>query len=382
MVKKIAIFGSTGSIGVQALEVIKENSDKFQVEILVANNSDELLVQQALEFNPNIVVIGNQDKYETVCEQLKDTDIKVYAGEEAITQVGSHSETDIVLASIVGFAGLRPTVEAIKAGKTIALANKETLVVAGQIIQDLCKQYKSSIIPVDSEHSAIFQCLVGEFEDSVEKIILTASGGPFKNFTEEEFKTVTVEQSLKHPNWEMGKKITIDSATMINKCLEVIEAKWLFNLRPEQIDVVVHPQSYVHSFVQYVDSSLKAQIGLPDMKLPIQYAFTFPDRLDNNFERLDLLKHNVFNFQELNPIHKQAIDFAKEALAKGGNLACILNAGNEIAIEKFFNKDITFLQIYDLVRDAMDNIDFIQNPSLEDLYQTDFNTRNYLNNKY
>lgn len=380
MIKKISIFGSTGSIGVQTLEVIEENKDKFSAELLVANRNADLLIKQALKHQPNIVVIADESKYDQVVEALAHTDIKVYAGEDAVEQVGAHSETDIVLAAIVGFAGLKPTIKAIEAGKTIALANKETLVVAGKIIEELCIKHKTSLIPVDSEHSAIFQCLIGEHEKSVEKIILTASGGPFRNYTTEEFEKVTVEQALKHPNWEMGAKITIDSASMMNKCLEVIEAKWLFNLKPEQIDVVVHPQSLVHSFAQFIDGSIKAQIGLPDMKLPIQYALGFPERIENKFERLDLTKHNIFNFQQLNPTHQKAIDFAKLALEKEGNLACILNAANEVAIEKFLNKQIKFLQIYDFVEEAINNIEFIKNPTLEELYETDFNTRNYFRN--
>lgn len=382
MARKIAVYGSTGSIGTQALEVIEANPDKFTAEILVANNNADLLINQAKRHQPNTVVIVNEAKYEQVQTALEAYDIKVYAGQDAATQLASSSEIDVFLAAIVGFAGLLSTIEAIKAGTLIALANKETLVVAGALIQELCAKHQTAILPVDSEHSAIFQCLVGEHEPEVEKIILTASGGPFRNFDKTEFQKVTVAQALKHPNWDMGAKITIDSASMMNKCLEVIEAKWLFNLNPKQIDVIVHPQSLVHSFVQFVDGSLKAQIGLPDMKLPIQYAMGYPDRVPNQFERLDLKNHNLFDFQELNPVHQQAIALSKQVLAQQGNSACILNAANEVAVAKFIDGQISFLQIYELVETALAKVAYISNPSLDDLLETDSTTREFLHKNY
>lgn len=373
--KNIAILGSTGSIGTQALEVIKANAEYFSVYALTANNNAELLIKQSIEFQPEMVVIANEHLYLTVKQALEKYPIKVFAGLESIAQVAEMEPIDIVLTAMVGYAGLKPTIHAIKAGKTIALANKETLVVAGEIIQSLAFEYNAPILPVDSEHSAIFQCLTGEGNNPVEKIILTASGGPFRTKSYDELAVVTSAQALKHPNWEMGAKITIDSATLINKGFEVIEAKWLFGLKPEQIDVVVHPQSIIHSMVQFADGSIKAQLGLPDMKLPIQYAFTYPDRLKTDFERLDFLKFNQFTFEKPDTARFRNLALAYHAMEKGGNLPCILNAANEMVVDAFLKNKIGFLQMSDIIENIMNKIAFIQKPLYEDYVATDAETR-------
>ncbi len=376
MKKNIAILGSTGSIGTQALEVIEQHKDKFEVEILTANNNINLLIEQSRKFIPNCVVIANKDKYKELKQALEDLPIKVYAGAYAIEQVVEFGSVDIVLTAMVGFAGLRPTVAAIKAKKTIALANKETLVVAGDIITKLAIENRVSIIPVDSEHSAIFQCLVGEGNNDIEKIYLTASGGPFRGKDVSFLKNVKPEQALKHPNWDMGSKITIDSASLMNKGLEVIEAKWLFGLKPEQIDVIVHPQSIVHSLVQFTDGSIKAQMGLPDMKLPIQFAFSFPDRLKSDFPRFSFLDYPNLTFEKADTSTFRNLDIAYKAMKIGGNMPCIINAANEVAVDMFLNNKISFLEISDIIEKAMSDIAFIKNPSLEDYFETDIETRN------
>ncbi|MFT4778419.1 MAG: 1-deoxy-D-xylulose-5-phosphate reductoisomerase [Flavobacteriales bacterium] len=369
--KHIAILGSTGSIGTQTLEVMSEQSEHFVVEVLTAGNNYELLIQQALQYKPNAVVIGNEAHFEAVRDALWDADIKVYAGAEALEQVVEMEEIDIVLTALVGFAGLKPTVAAIKAGKHIALANKETLVVAGAYITNLAKQNAVNIYPVDSEHSAIFQCMVGEWQNPIEKIYLTASGGPFRGRSKEELLKVTKAQALKHPNWEMGAKITIDSASLMNKGLEVIEAKWLFGLRNDQIDVVVHPQSVIHSIVQFEDGSMKAQMGLPDMKLPIQYALGFPERLKNNFPRFNFLDYPQLTFEQADTSTFRNLQLAFDALEKGGNAPCVLNAANEIAVDLFLKDRIGFLEMSDLVEETLTKTAFIAKPSLEDYYETD-----------
>jgi 1-deoxy-D-xylulose-5-phosphate reductoisomerase len=369
--KHIAILGSTGSIGTQTLEVMSEQSEHFVVEVLSAGNNYELLIQQALQYKPNAVVIGNEAHFEAVRDALWDADIKVYAGAEALEQVVEMEEIDIVLTALVGFAGLKPTVAAIKAGKHIALANKETLVVAGAYITNLAKQNAVNIYPVDSEHSAIFQCMVGEWQNPIEKIYLTASGGPFRGRSKEELLKVTKAQALKHPNWEMGAKITIDSASLMNKGLEVIEAKWLFGLRNDQIDVVVHPQSVIHSIVQFEDGSMKAQMGLPDMKLPIQYALGFPERLKNNFPRFNFLDYPQLTFEQADTSTFRNLQLAFDALEKGGNAPCVLNAANEIAVDLFLKDRIGFLEMSDLVEETLTKTAFIAKPSLEDYYETD-----------
>lgn len=373
--KKIAILGSTGSIGVQALEVIAAQTAHFEVEVLTANSNAQQLIQQAIQFKPNCVVIADESKYTEVKEALFSHDIKVYTGEAAIAQVVESDNIDIVLTAMVGYAGLKPTISAINAGKTIALANKETLVVAGELITRLALEKRAAIIPVDSEHSAIFQCLTGENLDRIEKIYLTASGGPFRGKSRAELAQVTKAQALKHPNWSMGAKITIDSASLMNKGLEVIEAKWLFGLKNEQIDVIVHPQSIVHSIVQMVDGSMKAQMGLPDMKLPIQYAFTYPDRFTSNFPRFDFLNYPSLTFEPADKETFRNLELAYEALRKGGNLACILNAANEIAVDAFLKDQITFLQIAELNEACMHKVSFIKNPGYDDYVASDAETR-------
>lgn len=374
MRKRIAILGSTGSIGKQALEVIDSNQDIFEVEVLTANNNSQALISQALRYNPNAVVIGNKEKYSEVKNALSSTDIKVFAGEEALSQVVEMETIDIVLAAMVGFAGLLPTIKAIKAGKTIALANKETLVVAGELITDLAIKHRTPIIPVDSEHSAIFQCLTGE-KSSVEKIILTASGGPFRTNTLEQLRDVTCADALNHPNWQMGAKITIDSATMMNKGLEVIEAKWLFNLKPEQIEVVIHPQSIIHSMVQFEDGSIKAQMGLPDMRIPIQYALSYPFRLKSNFPRFSFSKYRSLQFEEPDINRFPNLDLAREALIRGGNIPCVLNAANEVVVESFLKEKIGFLQMSDIIKGVIIKAPFIPKPSFSDYTETDEETR-------
>lgn len=375
MKKNIAILGSTGSIGTQALEVISSNPDLFEVEILTAQSNADLLIAQAVKYKPNTVVIGDESLYDKVNLALDPLDIKVYCGPKALAAVVENENVHIVLTALVGYAGLIPTVNAIKAGKHIALANKETLVVAGEIITKLAIEKKVDILPVDSEHSAIFQCLVGEYVNPIEKIILTASGGPFRGKTKDFLQTVKKEQALKHPNWDMGAKITIDSATLMNKGLEVIEAKWLFDVKPEQIDVVVHPQSIVHSLVQFEDGSIKAQLGLPDMKLPIQYALGFPKRIKSDFPRFDFINYPNLTFEKPDLDTFKNLSFAYEALRKGGNMACIINAANEIAVDAFLKDKISFLEISDLIAHCMVKSSFIKTPSLEDYIASDSETR-------
>jgi 1-deoxy-D-xylulose-5-phosphate reductoisomerase len=371
MKKKIAILGSTGSIGTQTLEVISQNSESFEVEVLTANNNIELLIKQAKQFQPNVVVITNNCHYDLLKEALKDEPIKVYAGKEALEQVVQMESIDVVVTAMVGYSGLIPTCNAIKAGKHIALANKETMVVAGEIINQLAIEHKVNIYPVDSEHSAIFQCLVGEFNNEIEKIYLTASGGPFRGFTLEQLANVTKADALKHPNWDMGAKITIDSATMMNKGFEVIEAKWLFGLNPEKIDVIIHPQSIIHSIVQFRDGSMKAQMGLPDMKLPIQYALSFPERLPSGFKRFSFLDYPKLTFEQPNTKNFRNLALAFEALNQGGNMPCILNAANEVVVQAFLSDRISFLQMPDIIEETMEKATFIKNPNLEDYIQTD-----------
>lgn len=371
--KQIAILGSTGSIGTQALQVIEEHPDLYEVYALTANNQVDLLAEQARKFMPAAVVIANEDKYPRLKELLADLPIHVYAGADALCEVVEAKPIDVVLASMVGYAGLRPTINAIKAGKAIALANKETLVVAGELITELAARYHTPILPVDSEHSAIFQCL--EMNNPLEKVILTASGGPFRTFTKEHLEHVTKEQALKHPNWDMGAKITIDSATMMNKGFEVIEAKWLFGVRPEQIEVVVHPQSVIHSMVQYEDGAVKAQLGMPDMRLPIQYAFSYPQRIRSSFDRLDFSRMNALTFEQPDMQRFRCLALAYEALNQGGNMACIVNAANEIAVSAFLNDRISFLRISGLIEETMNRVAFIQTPSYEDYVATDAEAR-------
>lgn len=373
--KTIAILGSTGSIGTQALDVVEANPDYFEVEVLTAQNNCDLLIAQAAKFKPNVAVIGNEVHYDKVFGALDPLDIKVYAGQNALTHVVQMDNIDVVLTALVGYAGLAPTIKAIEAGKHIALANKETLVVAGELITKMAEEKGVNIYPVDSEHSAIFQCLVGEFHNPIEKIILTASGGPFRGRKKEELLSVTKAQALKHPNWDMGAKITIDSASMMNKGLEVIEAKWLFGLKNEQIEVIVHPQSIIHSIVQFEDGSMKAQMGLPDMKLPIQFAMTFPERLKTDFPRFNFLDYPALTFEQPDTNTFRNLALAFEALAKGGNMPCVLNAANEIAVEKFLKDEIGFLEMSDLVEESMQKVSFIERPSYEDYVQTDNETR-------
>ena len=376
-IKRIAIFGSTGSIGTQALEVIAANPDKFSVDVLTCSSNVELLIQQALKFNPNIIVVGDEEKYTEVKEALSKTDIKVFAGEKALEEVASMDVYDLMLAAIVGYAGLKPTLNAINAGKAIALANKETLVVAGDIVMQTAYEKRVPIIPVDSEHSAIFQCLVGEVRNPVEKIILTASGGPFLGRKPNYLVNVKRDHALQHPNWSMGAKISIDSATLMNKGLEMIEAKWLFNLAAEQIDVIVHPQSIVHSMVQFEDGSVKAQMGLPDMKLPIQYALAFPKRIKSDFPRLDFKKARNLTFEEPDLKTFRNLALGIEALHKGGNLPCIMNAANEIAVYAFLRNRIGFLDMTDVIEETMQKVYFLSKPSLQDYLDSDAEARNY-----
>lgn len=375
--KRIAIFGSTGSIGTQALDVIAANPDLFSAEVLSAHHNDELLIEQALKFNPNVVVIGDEKKYTKVKEALASTDVKVFAGEKALEEVAAMDCYDFMLAAIVGYAGLKPTLKAIENGKTIGLANKETLVVAGDIVMRKAVEYRVPIIPIDSEHSAIFQCLVGETRNKIEKVILTASGGPFIGRKPNYLVNVKREHALQHPNWTMGAKITIDSATLMNKGLEMIEAKWLFNLKPEQVQVVIHPQSIIHSMVQFEDGSIKAQMGLPDMKLPIQYALAFPKRIKNDFPRYDFKKINTLSFEEPDVKTFRNLGLAMDALNKGGNLPCVMNAANEIAVYAFLRNRINFLDMTDVIEKAMQNIPFIANPTLEEYFESDGEARNF-----
>ena len=372
--KRIAIFGSTGSIGKQTLEVIAAHPELFVAEILTAHSNESLLIEQALLFVPNIVVIGEIAKYAIVKKALEGKPIKVFAGEEALEQVAAMDCYDFMMAGIVGFAGLRPTLTAVENGKTIGLANKETLVVAGDIVMRTAKEKGVDIIPVDSEHSAIFQCLVGE-QQPIEKLILTASGGPFRGKDASFLASVIPEQALKHPNWVMGAKITIDSASLMNKGLEVIEAKWLFDVAPEQIEVVVHPQSIVHSLVQFTDGSIKAQLGLPDMKLPIQYALGYPERIANTFKRFNFADYPTLNFEQADTSTFRNLGLAYDAIARGGNVPCILNAANEVVVAAFLAKRIGFLEMSDVLATCMDKIAYIQSPSLSDYLQTDTESR-------
>jgi 1-deoxy-D-xylulose-5-phosphate reductoisomerase len=374
--KRIALFGSTGSIGKQTLEVVACNPHLFEISVLTAHKNADLLIEQALKFNPNVVVIVDEAGYQKVNEALKNSDIKVYTGEEALISVAQMSEIDIVLTALVGFSGLKPTIAAIEAGKNIALANKETLVVAGEIVTKLAKEKGVNIYPVDSEHSAIFQCLTGEAMNPIEKIYLTASGGPFRGKKREDLISITKEQALKHPNWDMGAKITIDSASMMNKGLEVIEAKWLFGLSNQQIDVIVHPQSIIHSLVQFKDGSMKAQMGLPDMKLPIQYALTYPQRFETDFERFDFLNYPNLTFEKPDLDTFRNLQLAYDAMEKGGNLACVLNAANEVTVEAFLKDKIKFLDIAEINEKVLSTANFIGNPTLDALYQTDLEARN------
>src|SRR5215212_8058035 len=375
-VKRIALFGSTGSIGTQALEVIATSPDKFSVEVLTCGNNDELLIKQALKFDPNIVVIGDERKYRKVKDALSQTDIKVFAGEKALEDVASMDVYDMMLAAIVGYAGLKPTLNAIDTGRPVALANKETLVVAGDLIMHKAIEKRVPVIPVDSEHSAVFQCLVGEVRNPIEKVILTASGGPFLGKKPNYLLNVRREHALQHPNWNMGAKISVDSATLMNKGLEMIEAKWLFNLKPEQIQVVIHPQSIIHSMVQFQDGSIKAQMGLPDMKLPIQYALSFPHRIANNFPRYDFKKVNTLTFEEPDLRTFRNLGLAMDALVKGGNLPCVMNAANEIAVYAFLKNRIGFLDMTEVIERTMTKVSFIQKPTLEEYFESDGEARN------
>ncbi|WP_421890837.1 1-deoxy-D-xylulose-5-phosphate reductoisomerase [Marinoscillum sp.] len=371
----IAILGSTGSIGTQTLEVIDRHTDKFEVEVLTAQNNADLLIRQALKYRPNTVVIGNESLYDQVFEALDSADIKVYAGQNALADVVKMESIDIVLTALVGYSGLVPTINAIKAGKDIALANKETLVVAGQLVTRLAMEHRCNILPVDSEHSAIFQCIVGEFNNPIEKIILTASGGPFRGQVRNQLLQIKKEQALKHPNWDMGAKITIDSATLMNKGLEVIEAKWLFGVELDQIEVVVHPQSIIHSMVQFEDGSIKAQLGLPDMRLPIQYALSFPERFKSDFPRFDFINYPELTFEKPDTETFRNLQLAFDAIGKGGNTPCILNAANEIAVSEFLQDNIGFLEISDVIAACMQKVSYISEPELDDYINTDIETR-------
>ena len=375
--KRIALFGSTGSIGTQALEVIRSNASLFSAEVLTAQNNDDLLIRQALEFEPNVVVIGDDKKYGKVKEALKNTNVKVFGGEQSLEEAAAMDCYDMMLAGIVGFAGLKPTLKAVEIGKVVALANKETLVVAGDIVMQRAVENRVPIIPVDSEHSAIFQCLVGETRNRIEKIILTASGGPFLGKKPNFLVNVKRDHALQHPNWSMGAKITIDSATLMNKGLEMIEAKWLFNLKPEQVQVVVHPQSIIHSMVQFEDGSIKAQMGLPNMKLPIQYALAFPQRIVNDFPRYDFRKPGQLTFEEPDTKTFRNLLLATEALYKGGNMPCVLNAANEIAVYAFLRNRIGFLDMTDLIERTMHFVPFIEKPTLEEYFDSDAEARNF-----
>ena len=377
MKKRIAIFGSTGSIGTQALDVISSHSDLFSVEILTAQNNEDLLIQQALKFKPRIVVIGDDKKYQVVKDALSSTDLKVLGGEDALTEAAMEDCYDMMIAAIVGFAGLKPTLQAIEAGKAVGLANKETLVVAGDIVMQKAVENTAPVIPIDSEHSAIFQCLVGETRNKIEKVILTASGGPFLGKKPNFLVNVKRDHALQHPNWNMGAKITIDSATLMNKGLEMIEAKWLFNLEPEQVQVLVHPQSIIHSMVQFEDGSMKAQMGLPDMKLPIQYALSFPHRLKSNFPRYDFKKPNQLTFEEPDIKTFRNLALATDALFKGGNLPCVLNAANEIAVYAFLRNRIGFLDMTDVIERAMEKVPFIEKPTLDEYFESDGESRHF-----
>lgn len=375
MKKRLAILGSTGSIGTQALDVVDANPDLFSVEILTAYNNVDLLIQQALKYQPKTVVIANAEKYDEVSEALDIKGIEVFAGELALQQIVQSDNVDMVLAAMVGYAGLLPVISAIKAKKEIALANKETLVVAGDLITRLCEENKVKLLPVDSEHSAIFQCLVGEQHHEIDKIILTCSGGPFRGYSKKQLETVTRNEALAHPNWDMGAKITIDSATLMNKGFEAIEAKWLFNLQQEQIDVVIHPQSIIHSMVQFVDGSIKAQMGLPNMRLPIQYAMCYPLRVPNNFPKFSFTNYPELTFSSPDTEIFRNLALAYEALDKGGNLACVVNAANEVVVKAFLNDKIGFLEMSDIIEQTMQKIAFIAHPTINDYIETDKESR-------
>lgn len=374
MKRNIAILGSTGSIGTQALDVIREHKDEFEIYALTANNNADLLIAQAREFMPEVVVIANEEKYAYVKEALSDLPLKVWCGCDAIAQVVESEPINMVLTAMVGYSGLKPTINAIKAKKAIALANKETLVVAGELITNLAIENKVPILPVDSEHSAIFQCLNGE-NSQIEKILLTASGGPFRKHSKEQLQSVTKKEALKHPNWDMGAKVTIDSASLMNKGLEMIEAKWLFGVEPDQIEVVVHPQSIIHSMVQFEDASIIAQLGLPDMHLPIQYALAYPKRLKSNFERLDFFKLQTMTFEKPDTDRFRNLAFAFEAARLKGNMACIMNAANEIAVEAFLHDKVGFLEMSDVIEKTMQKVCFVDTPTYDDYVQTDTEAR-------
>jgi 1-deoxy-D-xylulose-5-phosphate reductoisomerase len=373
--RRIAILGSTGSIGTQALDVIQSHPDSFEIEVLTAQNNADLLIEQSAIFRPNVVVIGNEDLYDRVFAALDPLGIKVYAGNNALVSVVEMDTVDLVLTALVGYVGLLPTIRAIQAGKPIALANKETLVVAGELVTRLAREKGVNIYPVDSEHSAIFQCLVGEFHNPIEKIILTASGGPFRGKNLDYLRTVTKAQALKHPNWVMGAKITIDSATLMNKGLEVIEAKWLFGLQASQVEVVVHPQSIIHSMVQFEDGSIKAQMGLPDMRLPIQYALSYPERLKSTFPRFDFGQYPQLTFEKPDMHTFRNLQLAFDAMGQGGNMPCIINAANEIAVAEFLQEKIGFLEISDTIEACMAKVPYIASPSYEDYVNTDLEAR-------
>ncbi|MDK2979624.1 MAG: 1-deoxy-D-xylulose-5-phosphate reductoisomerase [Bacteroidales bacterium] len=377
MKKRIAILGSTGSIGTQTLDVIEQNPAHFEVEVLTANNNARLLIEQTKKFNPNTIVIANENKYNELVDALNNFPVKIYAGSDAIAQIVEMDNIDIVLTAMVGYSGLLPTINAIKSGKTVALANKETLVVAGEMIQKLAFHHKASIYPVDSEHSAIFQCLVGEGKNKIEKIYLTASGGPFRGKNYDYLKKVTKKNALKHPNWDMGAKITIDSATLMNKGFEAIEARWLFGLNPNQIEVVVHPQSIIHSAVQFEDGSIKAQMGLPDMKLPILYALGFPERFKSNFPRFSFWDYPELTFEKPDMKNFKNLSLALAAMDKCGNMPCIVNAANEVAVEAFLNDKVGFCQMTDIIEQSMQKIDYVKHPDLEQLIKTDQETREF-----
>lgn len=374
--KNIAILGSTGSIGTQALDIIRDNKDLFRAEVLVANNNYELLAKQAIEFDPNIVVIADKSKYKKLSELLKNTDVKVFAGSESIEQVAAIGTVDVVLTAMVGFSGLLPTIRAIEAGKRIALANKETLVVAGKLIVHILKQNNAHIIPVDSEHSAIFQALGGENINNVDKLILTASGGPFRGKNIDFLKTVTPEQALNHPNWDMGNKVTIDSASMMNKGLEVIEAHWLFGIKPDNIDVIVHPQSIIHSMVEFKDGSIVAQLGVPDMRIPIQYAFSYPERVYSPKSRFSFTDYPEFTFEKPDKKTFRCLQLAYDVLKIGGNAACILNAANEVAVELFLKNQIRFSDIPNIIEETLNKSEIISNPELNNYLESDNIARN------
>lgn len=373
--RHIAILGSTGSIGTQTLEVVEAHPDKFRIEVLTANKNADLLRKQALKFKPNAVVINDEDCYESLKEELFDEGIKVYCGAEAICEVVEMSDIDIVLTALVGFSGLKPTLRAIEAGKHIALANKETLVVAGELVTKAAKDKGVNIYPVDSEHSAIFQCLVGEFHNQIERIVLTASGGPFRGKNSDYLKSVSPKEALKHPNWDMGAKVTIDSASLMNKGLEVIEAKWLFGLKPSQIEVVVHAQSVIHSMVEFEDGSIKAQMGYPDMKLPIQFALSYPDRIKSDFPRFNFADYPSLTFEKPDTKTFRNLDLAFNSMQRGGNAPCVLNAANEIAVQAFLEGNLGFLEMSDLIESCLDAIEHIKNPTLEEYFETDRKTR-------